>query len=470
MSNQYEMVQQLPDKNRNFIMRTVDEWKKLALLGAPILIAQLAQMANGVMDTVMAGHASAEDLAGVGIGTSLWVPTLLFFAGILGALQPTISGHYGAKDLQKIMPVLWQGIYIALAAMVVMILLITNMNPIFRLLQLDDGTARIAEGYLDAFAWGTPALLLMATLRGLTDGLSHTRVIMIFSLLSTILNLPLNYIFIYGFDFVFFKLPAFGGIGCGWATSISNWIACIGLIVYLNANNSFKQFRLLEHWILPIRDEIKNLLKLGIPIGFSSFIEVSMFCMIGLFLAPLGTTTMAGHQIVLNAVPVLFMLPMSLGIALTLRISFMVGAQEYNEAHTLVRSAMLLAIMIGCVNGLFLFLGRDWLASLYTSDIAVQKIAAQLFILGAIFQIADVIQVTMICVLRGFKDTRIPMLIMLISFWGISLPLGYVLTFRDWITAPMGAQGFWTALIAGLIFAACLMTMRAFKFHARQYQ
>lgn len=457
--------QTLPDHSRGLVARVVQEWKCLARLGAPILIAQLAQMANGVIDTVMAGHASAEDLAGVGIGTSLWVPILLFFAGVLGAMQPTISGHRGAQEFDRIMPATWQGIYIAIIAMVLMISLLLNMEPVLNLLQLDPKTSRIAMGYLEGFAWGVPALLLLTALRGLTDGLGHTGVIMAFSLLSTALNLPLNYMFIYGADLGLFQIPAMGGIGCGWATSIANWSATLALLVYLNRSQVFARFHLLSGWTPPQRDLIKRLLTLGLPIGFTAFIEVSMFCMIALFLAPLGATTVAAHQIVLNLVSLFFMLPLSLGIAITLRVSFLVGANDQEEARLLARSALLLALGLGCSNATILFLGRDWFASLYTSDHAVQAIAADLFLLGALFQIADVIQVTMINVQRGYKDTKIPMLIMLLAFWGICLPLGYALTFTQWLTAePMGASGFWTALIVGLICAALLLTRRVFCF------
>ena len=250
--------QPLPDHNLSLLQRTLVEWKQLALLGMPILIAQLAQMANGVIDTVMAGHASAEDLAGVGIGTSIWVPVLLFFVGVLGALQPIISGHLGAGEVRKIMPTTWQGIYIALAAMVLMILLLINVQPLLAILKLDTTTALIADGYLKAFSWGVPALLLLIALRGLTDGLGHTRVIMVFSLLSTLLNLPLNYVFIYGYDFIVFQLPAMGGIGCGWATSISNWVATIALIIYLNRSSAYKSFHLIGDWVSFNKKEVKD--------------------------------------------------------------------------------------------------------------------------------------------------------------------------------------------------------------------
>lgn len=451
---------------KNLIARTLHEWKTLALLGAPILVAQLAQMANGVIDTVMAGHASAEDLAGVGIGTSLWVPILLFFAGILNALQPIVSGHRGANQLHKIMPATWQGLYIAALSSIAMIVALINIEPLLKLLQLDATTTRIAKGYLDAFAWGVPALLLITSLRGLTDGLGHTRVIMAFSLLSTLLNLPLNYLFIYGFNLGNFHFPAMGGIGCGWATSLANWIAAIALLIYLQHSKHFRNFHLIRNWAAPVREDMRYLLKLGLPIGFTMFVEVSMFCMIALFLAPLGATTVAGHQIVLNAVSLGFMVPLSLGMALTLRVSYLVGAGNLPEARLLARSSLLLSLGIACINAPILFFGRDWIASLYTSDSEVQKVAATLFMLGAIFQIADVIQVTMINVLRGYKDTKIPMMIMLLSFWGICLPLGYVLTFENWLVPALGAPGFWTALIVGLSCAALLLTVRMFRFQS----
>ncbi len=443
--------------------KILTEWKTLAHMGAPILFAQLAQMANGVIDTVMAGHASAKDLAGVGIGTSLWVPVLLFFTGVLSALQPNISGFKGAETFDKVMPCLWQGIYIALVSSLLMIVILVEIDPIFALLKLDTETQIIAEGYLSAFAWGVPAILLLNALRGLTDGMAKTSVFMAFSIITSVLNLPLNYAFIYGFDLGLFSIPALGGIGCGWATSLANWIAFILLLIYLHWNQFFRQFHLFQQWSAPHWQTIKNLLHLGLPIGIAIFIEVSMFCMIALFLAPLGATTVAAHQIVLNAISLLFMLPLSLGMALTLRISYLIGAEQKDTARMLARSSLLLALLVACFNAPILFFGRDIIATLYTNDLEVQKIATHLIVFAAIFQIADVIQVTMINVLRGFKDTKIPMLMMMLAFWGICLPLGYSLTFTNWIIPAAGAAGFWIALIAGLTCAALLLSWRVMR-------
>jgi MATE family multidrug resistance protein len=456
--------QAISNSSPSLVSQTLSEWKTLAILGLPIMVAQLAQMANGVVDTMMAGHASARDLAAVGIGTGIWGPVLLFFIGVLSALQPLISGHRGANNHARIMPITWQGLYIAAIGSVMMAAILTHVRPIFVALGLDAETTDIAQGYLDALAWGIPAVLLLNALRGLTDGLGHTRIIMVFFLISTVINVPFNYLFIFGFSIGDWQVPAMGGVGCGWATAASNWIAVIALLVYLNRSKVYREFHLISDWAKPDWAEIKHILQLGLPIGLAMFVEVSMFCAIALFLSPLGPTVIAGHQIVLNAISLFFMVPLSLGMALTLRVSFLIGAGEHFKARLLARSAIFLGLGIAAINAPILFFGREFITGLYTTDNQVQRIAIHLFALGAIFQIADVTQVTMINVLRGYKDTKIPMFIMLFSFWCVCLPLGFILTFKDWLSAPMGAAGFWAALIIGLSCAAFLLTYRVFRF------
>lgn len=452
--------QPAPDSHAGLLPTTLTEWKTLGILGGPILIAQLAQMANGVIDTIMSGHSSAEDLAAVGIGSSLWIPLFLFFMGLLSALQPIISGHCGARQTERIMPVTWQGLYIAAMCSLVMIVLLLNVHPVLRLFELERNTADVAQGYLSAFVWGVPAMLLIAALRGLTDGLGHTRVIMAFSVLGTLINLPLNYILIFG------KLgfPAMGGIGCGWATAISNWIAAAALLLYLNNSPTYRRFHLAADWAPLCWREVMRVLTLGVPIGLTVFVEVSMFSVIALFLAPLGPVVVAGHQIVLNVVSLLFMVPLSLGMALTLRISFLIGAGTPQTARLLARSALVLAASIALVYAPVLLLFAESIAQLYTPDLEVQQVAVHLLLFAALFQIADVIQVAAISALRGYKDTRAPLYIMLFSFWGICLPLGYLLTFTEVLGKALGAAGFWIGLTVGLTSAGILLTARLFQF------
>ncbi|HEY7771989.1 MAG TPA: MATE family efflux transporter [Marinagarivorans sp.] len=442
------------------IQRTLHEWRALLRLGAPILVAQLAQMANAFVDTVMAGNASSFDLAAVGIGVSFWVPLSLFFVGVLGALQPIVSQHRGARQTQHILPVTWQGIHLSLIGSVGMMALLWNVMPIVDLFNSDAKTGQIVEGYLKAFVWGVPALLLLTALRGFTDGMGHTWVFMAFSLFGTACNIPLNYILIYGK----LGLPELGGVGCGWATTGANFCALFAMLAYLLWGKQFKALRLFSVVSAPKFALMASVLRLGLPIGVTLFVEVSMFCAIALFLAPLGAQTVAAHQIVLNAVSMAFMVPLSLGMAVLLRVSFLVGEQSYREARLVAYSSMLLALAIACINAPLLFWGRGVIAQVYTQESAVVAIATHLFMLAAIFQIVDVIQVVAVNALRGYKDTAVPMAIVVFAFWAVCLPLGYILTYTSYIVAPMGAAGYWVALTAGLAIAAVLLTWRLFIF------
>ena len=458
-----ETHQPLSNANQPLLVRIKTEWKTILLLGSPIMISQLAQMSNGVIDTVMAGRASAEDLTGVAIGGSFWVPIFLFMMGILNATQPLISGHLGAKQTQKILPVTWNALYVALAAAVLGMLVLINIQPVFSLIGLADNPARIADGYLEAFAFGLPPIFILVTLRGLTDGLGYTKIFMLFSILTACINAPLNYIFIFGK----FGLPAMGGIGCGWATAISQWITLFLMLTYLHFAKAFRDYHLWQQKRLPNRKAIREILQLGIPIGFTIFVESVMFAVVAVLLASLGPDIVAGHQIALNVVSIFFMIPLSLGLALTIRISFLIGAKDVYAARLGARSSIILVLAIAFLYaGLLLAFARP-IASIYTTEAAVIDVAVTLLGYGAMFQIADVLQVVAISALRGYKDTRIPMYIMLASFWMIGIPLGYVLAYQDWLTPAMGAAGFWIGLIAGLSHAAFWLLIRLYVFSGR---
>lgn len=429
-------------------------------LGSPILIGQMAQMLNGVIDTIMAGRAGASDLAGVAIGNSLWVPLFLFVMGLLNATQPIISEHRGARKFSKILPVTWNAIYIAIAASVISGALLTHVSPVLTLIQLDSESARITTGYLKAFSLGLPAIFILVAIRGLTDGLGHTKIFMSFALLTACINTPLNYVFIYGK----LGIPAMGGIGCGWATAISQWSALLLLAVYLHYSRWFKDYHLWRQWMPPKMKNLSEILRLGIPIGFTIFVEATMFAVVALLIAPLGTAVVAGHQIALNVISILFMVPLSLGLALTLRISFLVGAKQPETARLVARSSIFLVLIIALILGSLLFVFATPIAALYSTDPIVIGIAATLLGYGAMFQAADILQVVAISALRGYKDTKISAYIMLVSFWVIGIPVGYVLTYKDWIVPALGAPGFWIGLIAGLSNAAFWLLIRLFIF------
>ncbi|MFQ3229363.1 MATE family efflux transporter [Reinekea sp.] len=448
------------DKKQPLIARVKLEWLVLARLGAPILVAQLAQMANGVIDVLMAGRYSAADLTGVAIGNSLWTPIFLFMLGVLNASQPIISSHKGAGEDHKILPVAWTAIYVGIFAAIVGFVALTNVGPLLGMLNMEAKPEAITVGYLNAFVWGLPALFLFIALRGLTDGLGNTKVFMVFSILTACVNAPLNYALIYGK----FGAPELGGVGCGWATAIAQWVTVLMFLVYLNYAKAFKKYHLWQQRMLPKLSELKSFLALGVPIGFTIFVESTMFAVIALLLASFGSHIVAGHQIAINVVSVMFMVPLSLGMALTLRISFLMGSRDRESANLVARSSLILILIIAFIYAGILVPYAEFLAGLYSTEQEVIDVAVVLLGYGAMFQIADVIQVNGIAALRGFKDTKIPMYIMVSSFWGIGIPLGYILAKTDWIIPMMGAAGFWIGLIAGLTNAAFWLTLRLFRF------
>lgn len=453
-------------KNASLTERVKQEWRTLLALGSPILIGQLAQMANGVIDTLMAGRASAEDLTGVAIGNSLWTPLFLFMMGVLNATQPLISGYHGAGQNNRVMPVTWNALYIAAGAAALSAVMLINVDPILALIGMSPVTAAIADGYLEAFVWGLPAILILVALRGLTDGLGHTRIFMVFSILTACFNAPLNYMLIFGK----FGLPELGGIGCGWATALSQWLTLICLLIYFGVSRSFSHLHLWAHRQWPQWSSIRDILRLGIPIGFTIFVESVMFAVIALLLASFGAHVIAGHQIALNVVSVLFMVPLSLGLALTIRISFLMGADNPVTARLAGRSSLLLVLLIALVFALLLIFFAEPIARLYSTEEVVIEVAVRLLWFGALFQLADVLQIVAISALRGYRDTQVPMFIMVGSFWGIGIPLGYVLAHTDWLAPAMGAAGFWIGLIVGLTHAACWLIPRLFWFSAQAAQ
>jgi multidrug resistance protein, MATE family len=444
-------------------------------LGGPIVIAQLAQMANGFVDTLMAGNASALDLAAVGLGVSIWVPLSLFLVGLLGALQPLIAERRGANDSDSIVRLFGQGAWLAMLGAGGMMLAIAFANPLIALFKPDAATAEAVSGYLYGFNLGVPALVFMLLLRGLTDGLGHTRAFMAFCLLSTLCNIPLNALLIYGLG----PFPALGATGCGYATALSNTLAAMAYGAYVATSPAYSNWRaewLRAHGAWRPSSLAWTIAKLGIPIGIALFVEVSMFCAVALFLAPLGATAVAAHQMVLNASSILFMVPLSLGMAVMLRISYLRGQGDAAGAKQVACWAFALALAIAAFNAPLLYWGRHLWASIYTQDSAVIALAITLFPLAALFQIVDVLQVTAINALRGYQDTRWPMVIIVFAFWGLCLPLGYALAFgtipfsattlaampfaTEFTLEPLGARGFWWGLTAGLAAAAILMVSR----------
>ncbi len=438
--------------------KDASQWRSFIKLASPILLAEILHLSSTVVDTIMAGQYSAVDLAGVSIGGSTLFPLMIFVVGVIMATTPSVAQAFGAKQLLHIGPIVQQSIWLAISLGLLGIVLLRFVEPIFDLLLITGEVRDIALDYLFAVAFALPAITLMQSLRSFSEGLGITKPMVYFGLLGVMINIPINYILIYGK----FGLPAMGGVGCGWATTISAWVATLGMAGYIFWRPTYRHYGFFERLYWPQFKTIKQLLKIGVPIGISIFIEATMFAIVALFLAPLGATVVAGHQLVLNFTSLCFMLPMSIGITLTIRVGHAVGSGNAQVAKQLVVIGSTLALVMATATCSLMLSFPDLIARIYTQDQAVIDVAISLFFLAAMFQLSDAIQVAGAGILRGYKDTKWPMLMIVISYWLIGLPLGYILGLTDFLLPAMGAQGFWIGIIFGLSCAAILLCFRVF--------
>lgn len=448
------MSSSIPTPSR--IQRAGTELRGLLLLATPIIIAQLAHTAMGFVDTLMAGRVSPRDLAAVALGNSIWVPVFLLMTGILLATTPKVAQRFGAGEHAAIGPLVRQALWLAVAVGGSAAALLWNAQIILEVMDVEPDLIAPAMGYLRAVACGFPAVALYHVLRCFSDGLGHTRPSMILGLCGLALNIPLNYIFIYGK----FGLPAMGGVGCGWATALVMMFMLVGMLGWVRSAPFYRPSQLFRHFEWPQWNVIRRLLGIGLPIGIAVFAESSIFAVIALLIGGLGATVVAGHQIALNFSSLVFMIPYSLGMAATVRVGQALGRGEPREARFAAGVSMATALGYACISASLMLLLREQIAQIYTPDPKVIAIAATLIVYSALFQFSDAIQVTAAGALRGYQDTRVTMLLTLFAYWGIGLPVGYALGLSDWLGEASGPSGLWQGLVVGLTCAALMLAIR----------
>ncbi|AYC35097.1 MATE family efflux transporter [Pseudomonas cavernae] len=426
-------------------------------LATPIMIAQLAHSAMGFVDAVMAGRVSPRDLAAVALGNSIWVPVFLLMTGILLATTAKVAQRVGAGNVEEIGPLVRQALWLALAVgLGAAALLVFGAEPVLRLMGIDPGLVTPSMGYLYGIAMGFPAVALYHVLRCFSDGLGRTRPSMLIGIGGLLLNIPLNYVLIYGH----LGFPALGGVGCGWASGTVMWFMFIGMLGWVRWAPVYQPCRLFSHFEWPQWQPIQRLLSIGLPIGIAVFAESSIFAVIALLVGGLGANVVAGHQIALNFSSLVFMIPYSLGMAVTVRIGQSLGAGEPRTARFAAGVGMGAALAYACLSASLMLWLRHGIAGIYTADPQVIAVAATLIVYAALFQFSDAIQVTAAGALRGYQDTRITMLLTLFAYWGIGLPVGYALGLSDWFGAPSGPSGLWQGLVVGLTCAALMLAIR----------
>ncbi len=447
------------------------ELRTLGGLAAPIVVTQLSQMSMGVADVVMAGRVSATDVAGVALGGNFYFPVMLLMSGIIMAVTPSVSQLHGAGRVAEAGAVVRQALWIAVVGGVALTLLLYNAEPIYRWFKVDEQAIPVAVSYLRATSLGLAPLLAYAALRCLCEGMSWTRAAMYISFGALAIKLPLNWLFIYGSPAL--GVPAMGGAGCGVATAIVMVATLLAMIVTVSRSR-VRAAHVFAAFSLPEAREIVRLLKLGLPIGLALFAEVAFFSFATLLIGRLGVEVVASHQTAFNIIGVAFMVPLALGMAATIRVGFNVGAGKRSAARMSAWLTVATTALWGVLIATLLMLLRHHLVDFYSDELEVIRVAAGLLVLGALFQVFDGTQVAMMGALRGYKDTRAPMLIALMAYWLVGLPVGYTLCFGFDFGAALGlagssaslriegvgVRGLWWGLVAGLGVAAAALFAR----------
>ena len=430
--------------------------KSLLFLALPLLGAHLAQTGMSVADTVMAGRLSAVDLAAVAVGSSVFMPLLLLLFGTLMATTPLVAQANGAGNTGILARTIQQAGWAALPIILLLAFILYNSRTIFDFMSVTPPVAALGASYLKAITWGLPAVAVFQVLRCMCEGLNHARPVLVISVAGLILNIPLNYVLIYGE----LGFPKLGAVGCGYATALSFWFMAALLGLYVHLEKRYRNFAIFGIFHAPSLKETGAILWLGLPIGLSIFVEASLFTVITLFIGEMGRFTVAGHQVALNFTGLLFMVPLSLGLALTVKVGHAVGARHLKEARQIAFHGITLAFLVALVASLFMWFSADLVVKLYSPNIQVQLLAASLIQLAVWYQISDAIQISAAGALRGYKDTRIIMLITLFSYWLIGLAGGWWLAMTDNFWGAQGVYGFWYGLIAGLSVAAGILMWR----------
>lgn len=426
-------------------------------LAYPILIAQLVQTLMGFSDTVMAGRVSATDLAAVAIASSIWLPLVLTVFGLIMALASIVSQYAGANKLELAVKATHQTGWIAAILSILFIVLFFIIAPIIENnIDLDPTFNTLIFDYLGYIIWGAPGYFLYLVLRNFSEGLSHTKPTMIISLIGLLANIPANYIFIYGE----FGVPAFGGAGCGIATALVYWLMFACTLIYTYFAKAFAHTPLFAKFYAPNWSEIKYILSIGVPISLSLLFEVSLFCVIAIILAPFGPEIVSSHQIALNFSGIIFMIPLSLSMAVTIKVGFALGEKDFKQAKEMCKYSVILGLLIAIFTASLTLIFKTEVSQIYTNDLQVITLASSLMFLAALFQFSDAIQVISAGALRGYKDTKAILYISFSSYWIVGLGVGLILGLTNWIVPSMGAAGLWIGLISGLTTAAVLLAWR----------
>jgi MATE family multidrug resistance protein len=436
---------------------TYGELRATLRLAGPVIAAQLAQISMGFVDTVMVGRLGPEALAGIALGNSVFFTLLIISGGVVQAVGPMVSQAVGADDRTTIARSVRQGLWLGVLLTIPAALLLWNAGALLRLVGQEPATADRAAGYLQAILWGFLPACWFTALRSFVEGLARPLPVTIISLVGVGLNVGANYVLMYGA----WGLPALGLVGTGWASTIVFWTMFGLLSALVVTTRPFCTHPVFANLRVPDLEVLRELVRIGGPMGVSRGVEAGLFMITALMAGTLGATALAAHQVALQCAAFTFMVPVGVAIAGSVRVGQAAGRTDPDAARRAGYASILLSTAFMGVAALAFWLLPRPIVALYLDVSApanadVVPLAVTLLGVAAVFQVFDGVQVAASGALQGLKDTRIPMLIAVATYWGIGLTSGYVLGLRrGW-----GAEGLWWGHVVGLVAASILLLLR----------
>lgn len=434
----------------------------------PVLVAQLASMGMMVIDTLLLGHYGAVDLAAAAVGGGIYISVVFALAGIVQALGPIAAHHLGAGRPEAAAAALLQGFWLALLLSVPGVLLLVFPDPLLALSSLSPEVEAKTRQLLRILAWGLPVVLVYRAFYSFCNAVGRTWPLMMISLVATAVHAPLAWGLVYG------RLGGapLGVAGCGWSTVVVSVVGCLlALAVLAGGDGDRRRRRVFSHWQGPDPGVLGEFFRIGLPMGFSNFVEITSFTFIALFVAAFGADVVAGHRLVANLAALAYMLPLSLGIATLARVGRHAGARDWPAVRAATAAGMGLAALLSTLTGGLIFIVAGPLLGVFSNDAAVLAVAGSLIAYLAVYQFFDAVQTIAGYALRGLKVTLAPLLVHVGCFWGIGLGGGLWLAWRGlpWAPVPLGVAGFWLASAWSLVLAALLlvaMQRRALRLRA----
>ncbi|MDP6138076.1 MAG: MATE family efflux transporter [Arenicellales bacterium] len=428
-------------------------WSELAglfSLGLPIIFTQLLQVSLGTMAVIMMGRVGSRELAAVGLGATLWVFVWLGCMGLLMGLSPTIAQHHGAGRKQEIREVFQQGLWLALIVGILAFVVMRVIGQVMRVMRVDPEVIPLVDGYLVITSWSMPAVCVYLALRFFCEATGNSRPMMIIQLLLLPLGFFGNYLLIYG------KLgfPAMGVDGAALTFAVGLVLAAVLMTVYVFRARRYRQFGLFQRFRSPNLIEIRNLLRLGVPISVNLVLDSGFYGGISLLMGQMGHAALAAHQLVINYATLIFMIPVGLSSAIMVRVGQSLGRSDFAEVRFRGWLGITASTVLIVPSVVFVIFFPEIIISVYTSDPEVVTVATALLMVAAFFQIFDGLYMTGAGALRGMKDTKGPMWISILAYWLIGFPIAWFLG------SHLGPEGLWYGMVAGIGLTAILLGWR----------